>query len=113
MQQIGPCRTSLSRGRAKPNSQVVRRRAAPLTVKAGSSYYADLTLIYQLSPIWYSVQCDPAAPFRGAEDVRPMVTSGLRIGNRGEVHYTEAGKSNPDDFGGALSAHRWRDRIAL
>ena len=27
-----------------------------------------------------------------------MVTSGLRIGNRGEVHYTEAGKSNPDDL---------------
>src|SRR5258708_33860509 len=54
MQQIGLCPTSLSRGRAKPNSQVVPRRAASLTVKAGASYDAGPTLIYQSSTIWYS-----------------------------------------------------------
>src|SRR4029077_16715446 len=61
MQQIGLCRTSLSRGRAKRNSQVVRRRAAPLTAKAGSSYDPSHTLIYQLQSIWYSGGCDRSA----------------------------------------------------
>lgn len=38
-----------------------------LTAEAGSSYDA-VTLIYQLTPIWYSGECDPTAPFLGAAD---------------------------------------------
>jgi Serine dehydratase alpha chain len=46
------------------------------------------------------------APTNGAAGIIPAVLYYA-------VHYTETGKSKPGRRGGALSAHRWRDRIAL